>query len=65
MIYFYNIDLLFSFYLNKLPNTKQYKINVTEADESFDSYLQTPIGTSYSQSTSLVVLPSPCGKCTV
>lgn len=42
--------------------TKQKKINVTEANESFDSYLQTPIGTSYSQSTSLVVLPSPCGK---
>lgn len=36
--------------------------NVTEADESFDSYLQAPIGTSCSQSTSLVVLPSPCGK---
>ncbi|XP_026809010.1 protein furry isoform X2 [Rhopalosiphum maidis] len=34
--------------------------NFTEANESFDSYLQTPIGTSYSQSTSLVVLPSPC-----
>ncbi|XP_025416970.1 protein furry isoform X3 [Sipha flava] len=34
--------------------------NFTEANESFDSYLQVPIGTSCSQSTSLVVIPSPC-----
>lgn len=37
-------------------------MHFTEADESFDSYLLGPIGTSCSQSTSLVVLPSPCGK---
>ncbi|XP_050432999.1 protein furry isoform X2 [Adelges cooleyi] len=34
--------------------------NFTEANETFDSYLQGPLGTSCSQSTSLVVLPSPC-----
>lgn len=42
--------------------TKNKINNVTEANESFDSYLLAPIGTSCSQSTSLVVLPSPCGK---
>ncbi|VVC32584.1 Hypothetical protein CINCED_3A005220 [Cinara cedri] len=33
--------------------------NFTEASESFDSYLEAPIGNICSQSTSLVVLPSP------
>lgn len=37
------------------------KLYIAEANESFDSYLLGPIGTTCSQSTSLVVLPSPCG----
>ncbi|XP_050540856.1 protein furry isoform X2 [Daktulosphaira vitifoliae] len=42
------------------PSVQVSKHNFTEANETFDSYLQGPLGTSCSQSTSLVVLPSPC-----
>lgn len=51
------LELFFSLILQSQLNIVSILIPIAEADPVFDSYLQSPIGSS--QSTSLAVIPSP------